>query len=294
MHATDLPAEHFGPGRVRMAVARVPDGLRPDFYRMHLQWPLLALALVFGTWTALRGDLWLADHLFAWEGNQWALRHAWITQQVIHQWGRDLSTAAWLAVLAALLMAFRRRDWASLRKPLVYLLLATALSTLLVAWIKSWSNVDCPWDIARYGGTRPYFGLLQDRPAGLPRGQCFPAGHAGGGYTWVALYFFLLVVKPRLRWWGLAVGLGTGLLFGISQQLRGAHFISHDLVAATICWTTAAVLYGTFWRKRDRAEWPVESRPAERTPTESGPVEGAPADLTPSGHTDAPSPVSNP
>lgn len=284
LHATDLPAEHPEPAPVRMGAARVPDGPHPGFYRMHLQWPLLALAMVFGVWTVLHGDLWLADRLFAWEGNQWALQHAWITQQVIHQWGRDLSTAAWLSVLVALLMASSRRDWAPLRKPLVYLLLATALSTLLVAWIKSWSNVDCPWDIARYGGTRPYIGLLQARPEGLPRGQCFPAGHAGGGYTWVALYFFLLMVRPRLRWRGLAIGLGMGLLFGISQQLRGAHFISHDLVAAAICWTTAAVLYGTFWRKRDRAKCAVDGKP----------IDGTPVDRTPSGQPDVPPLVSNP
>lgn len=265
-HAPDLSAERFelAPALVPAATT-VPNRRRPGFYRMHLQWPLLALATVFGTWTVLHGDPWLADRLYAWEGSHWALRHAWITQHVIHLLGRDLSTAAWLAALAAWLMACGRRDWAQLRKPLLYLLLATALSTLLVAWIKSWSNVDCPWDITRYGGTRPYIGLLQWRPEGLPRGQCFPAGHAGGGYTWVALYFFLLVVKPRLRWWGLAAGLGAGLLFGVSQQLRGAHFLSHDLAAAAICWTTATVLYGTFWRKPDRARSPVDRTPADQT-----------------------------
>jgi membrane-associated PAP2 superfamily phosphatase len=37
-------------------------------------------------------------------------------------------------------------------------------------------------------------------------------------------------------------------VFGISQQLRGAHFISHDLAAIAICWTCAVALHRLFWR----------------------------------------------
>jgi membrane-associated PAP2 superfamily phosphatase len=210
--------------------------------------PLLVLGVFFCAWTMLHGDVWLADRLYAWEGHAWALRHAHATQQLIHLLGRDVSAMAWLAVLAAWLVALGRAGLTALRKPLLYLLVATALSTLLVAWIKSWSNMDCPWDLARYGGTRPYVGLFALRPAGLERGVCFPAGHAGAGYTWLALYFFLTVVKPRLRWLGLGIGVGAGLLFGISQQLRGAHFLSHDIAAAAVCWSCAMALHAAFWR----------------------------------------------
>ncbi|QNP42117.1 phosphatase PAP2 family protein [Lysobacter terrestris] len=205
--------------------------------------------MVFTAWTLLHGDFWLADRLYAWEGHTWMLRHAWVTQTLIHLLGRDLSTAAWLVVLAAFVVASMRASWRHLRRPLLYLLVATALSTLLVAWIKSWSNIDCPWDLARYGGARAYFGLFEPRPAGMGRGVCFPAGHAGGGYTWLALYFFLLAVRPRLRWLGLAAGLSAGLLFGISQQLRGAHFLSHDLAAIAICWGSAVLMQRLFWRR---------------------------------------------
>lgn len=219
----------------------------PGFHALHLRGPLLALAVVFVAWTLLHGDLWLADRLYAWEGHQWALRHAWLTEQVIHKDGRTVSQVAWLTVVVLWLVACRRRDWAPLRRPLLYLLTATAASTLLVLVVKALSDMDCPWDLSRYGGSRPYIALFQWRPAGLGRGMCFPAGHASGGYTWLALYFFLLMVKPGLRWWGLAIGLGAGLLFGISQQLRGAHFLSHDLAAVAICWTCAVVLHRAFW-----------------------------------------------
>lgn len=220
---------------------------RPDFLRRHLQWPLLALAGLFVIASLLHADLWLADRLYAWEGHTWALRQAWLTQH-IHLVGRELSTAAWLVVLAAWLVANLRLGWGHLRRPLAYLLTATALSTLLVAALKHWSNVDCPWDLVRYSGTRPYVGLFELRPPGLGRGLCFPAGHASAGYAWLALYFFLDAVKPRWRSAGLVAGLAVGLLFGMSQQLRGAHFVSHDLTALAICWMCAVVVYRLLYR----------------------------------------------
>ena len=81
----------------------------------------------------------------------------------------------------------------------------------------------------------------------MPRAACFPAGHASAGYAWMALYFFFLATRPQWRWLGLAVGIVLGLLFGVVQQLRGAHFLSHDLWTAVICWSCALggyLLYG--------------------------------------------------
>ncbi|KQY50596.1 hypothetical protein ASD14_12695 [Lysobacter sp. Root494] len=242
----DHSADGFAPPRPAVRPVAVVE-THPHFLRSHLQWPLFVLACLFFVATVLHGDLWLADRLYALEGGRWALRHAWATQHLIHLLGRDVSTAAWLAVLAAWLVACTRSGWTSLRRPLLYLLAATALSTLLVSWLKTWSNVDCPWDLARYGGMRAYIGLFEWRPAGMGAARCFPAGHASGGYAWLATYFFLLAVKPQWRRWGLAVGIGAGLLFGISQQLRGAHFLSHDLAAIAICWTCAVALHCVFW-----------------------------------------------
>jgi membrane-associated PAP2 superfamily phosphatase len=226
---------HLGPG--------------PRFHLLHAGLPLIAFAALV-TWTmVLGGDQWLADRMYAWQGNQWVLRRDFVTEQLIHRLGRDISTMAWLTVLAAWIVARTRPGWGSLRRPLAYLLVSVAVSTALVAWVKSWSNMDCPWDLVRYGGAREYVGLFAMRPLGMPRGACFPAGHASGGYAWLALYFFLWSVRPRLRWLGLAVGAALGLVFGFAQQLRGAHFLSHDLWTLAICWTTSLGLFLWFRRR---------------------------------------------
>ena len=175
--------------------------------------------------------------------------------ETLNVWGVWLARLAifntWLLVVLAWVATHVLPDWRFLRRPLASLLVAVMLSTLLVAWVKSWTNMDCPWDLVRYGGDRRLIDLFALRPLGLRRGACIPAGHASAGNAWMALYFFFASVAPRWRWAGLAVGVGLGLLFGFTQQLRGAHFLSHDIWTAALCWATALLLYLPFRRDAD-------------------------------------------
>jgi membrane-associated PAP2 superfamily phosphatase len=41
----------------------------------------------------------------------------------------------------------------------------------------------------------------------------------------------------------LGFALGLGGVFGLAQQLRGAHFLSHDVWTLMICWLIALALY---------------------------------------------------
>nr|WP_297459092.1 phosphatase PAP2 family protein [uncultured Halomonas sp.] len=187
-------------------------------------------------------DFAVADRLFRWEGGDWSLKHHIVTESILHNGGRAVSEALGaLAILgfAASLMGSPLRAW---RRALGYLIAALAVSTVSVAILKQWVSMDCPWDLARYGGDMPFIGLFEQRPDGLPDAACFPAGHASAGYAWIALYFFFKATLPRWRWWGLTAGLSMGLAFGIAQQLRGAHFLSHDLWTLMICWTSSALL----------------------------------------------------
>ena len=212
--------------------------------------PLVAFVAANFVLLQLGGDRWIAGHLYLWEGGRWALRDAVATSTVIHQAGKQLSALAWLGVVACALVAWRRPAWRAWRRPLLYLALAVLLSTSLVAWMKSWTHVDCPWDLIGFGGTRDYHALLAALPAHAPRGHCFPAGHASAGYAWLALFFFFGQTRPRLRRVGLGVGLGMGLVFGIGQQLRGAHFASHDAWTLMICWVVALLLHRAMFARR--------------------------------------------
>jgi membrane-associated PAP2 superfamily phosphatase len=214
----------------------------------HLAVPLLAFVALNLLLLGLGGDRWVADRLYALQGHAWALQHAFVTDGLIHVGGKRLSVLAWLAVAGAWGLSFRMDSWRPWRAPLGRLALSVLVATTLVALLKGQTHMDCPWDLVRYGGDRPFVGLFQPRPPGLPDGRCFPAGHASAGYAWVALYFFFAATRPRLRRAGLAFGLVLGGLFGLSQQLRGAHFLSHDLWTVAICWSTAVACHWSVLR----------------------------------------------
>lgn len=244
---------HFQSGRSARFLPPAEFSSR-NFTRYHVWLPFGVASLLLAAIAGLGIDQRWADTLYAWEGHRWALRGALLTEFIVHRTGHAASIAAWCLAFAAWLISLRSEQGRRWRKPLGYLVLSTLLATGLVAWVKSWSNMDCPWDLVRYGGDRPFVGLLGVRPVGLERGLCFPAAHAGAGYAWFALYFFFGVVRPERRYCGLFAGLAAGLLFGFSQQLRGAHFVSHDIWSAGICWATVLVLYRLFWPAADALE----------------------------------------
>ncbi len=207
----------------------------------HLWLPLLAL-LLLSYWLMVRGgDQALADALYRAQGGHWRWQDAWLTEHLLHRGGRLASVIAGLLVAVAAVRAWRGpgRAW---RWPLTTLAASLALSTAAVSRLKAWTHVDCPWDLLRYGGDRPLLGLLEARHAGDVAG-CFPAGHASAGYAWIALYFFARTTRPQWRRVGLAIGLLAGMLFGFCQQLRGAHFLSHDMWSLAVCWGMALALF---------------------------------------------------
>ncbi len=216
----------------------------------HMWMPVAACLALSLLLIGMHGDLWLADRVYAMEGHAWTLQSGYITQDLLHAAGRQASKNGWFAlvlVFALSLCVDRMKPW---RWPLAYLLLATLLSTALVGLLKRWTNVDCPWDLLRYGGGNAYYSVLMHRPSILGHAKCFPAGHASAGYAWIALYFFFLRMRPQWRWWGLSFALGLGVLFGVTQQLRGAHFLSHDLWSLMVCWLTALGLYRVMLQRR--------------------------------------------
>ncbi|MHC9086340.1 phosphatase PAP2 family protein [Luteimonas sp. RIT-PG2_3] len=210
------------------ATAAIPRPWHPQAIAFLTVVLLVALALLANQ-SGL--DLWLADRIYAAQGFHWALRHHVLTCDVLHDGGRKVSQLAWAGVVIAWLVSRRIGAWRPWQGALGRLALSVLLATVLIAALKQLIPVYCPWDLVRYGGTANL---------GDGGGVCFPAGHASAGYAWMAL-----ARLPRTVLWrrvGLATGIAAGLLFGLDQQLRGAHFLSHDLWTAALCWAVAVVV----------------------------------------------------
>lgn len=187
-------------------------------------------------------DRYIADHIYLAEGSHWQLKNAWVTAILIHKGGKYLSIFLLLIIFALFIASAHVSDLKPWRKQFGYLLVASLLGALGVNLIKEISQVSCPWDFSRYGGHLDYLSLSEQLFV-RNGNQCFPAGHASAGYAWVALYFVGRYFQSSWRWWFLAFSLLLGMIFGIAQQLRGAHFISHDLWSFGICWMVSLTCY---------------------------------------------------
>lgn len=165
------------------------------------------------------------------------------TNEVLHTGGRWAVRILVAGVLTFWIAALARPTLHPYRRPAGYFLAATVLSVGLIGLLKTLTGVPCPWSLAEFGGTLPSAELFQPRPAGWTSSQCFPSAHASSGYALLALYFVFREHHKILARLGLTVGILAGLVFGIAQQSRGAHFLSHDLWSGFLVWMVALTLY---------------------------------------------------
>ncbi len=187
-------------------------------------------------------DTYLADLFYGLEGNHWQLKNSWITSVLIHKGGKYFSIFLLLVVISLWVSSYFIFSLAAWKNRFRYVVIASISGSLLVSIGKTLSNISCPWDFSRYGGSLEYISLL-DQLWIRNGSHCFPAGHASAGFAWVSLYFLGRQLRSSWRWWGLAAALMLGVIFGISQQLRGAHFISHDLWSFGTCWIVSLIFY---------------------------------------------------
>lgn len=221
-----------------LVLARVihPSSPPPTFRSSSaLRWTAGSLLFLLA-WDASGLDLLLAHWFGTSQG--FALRDHWLLSTVLHEGVRRLS---WLLVMGLSLAVWwpvgvlRRID----RSRRLQLVVSILLSLLVVVLIKRFSNTSCPWDLSEFGGLARYVSHWAWGVSDGGGAHCFPAGHASVGFALFGVYFALRETEPRMARWSLFAVLGAGLVLGIAQQARGAHFMSHTLWTGWLCWTAS-------------------------------------------------------
>ena len=218
-----------------------------------------ALVAVLGllgllAWDASGLDLALVQAVGTPEGFAW--RDAWWTSSVLHDGGRLLG---WLTLAALVVNIWRPWRKGPSRRERVAWVLITLAGLLLAPALKRVSATSCPWDLLAFGGVATYVSHWQFGATDGGPGHCFPSGHAVAAFAFFSGWFALRPHAPRAARWWLAGVLGLGLLFGGGQMLRGAHYASHTMWSAWICWTACALLSALLNPPR-AAPVPVASR----------------------------------
>lgn len=242
----------------------MPGPSRRDFYLINLGLPLLLAAVVFLLFDLTSLDRLISNLLLDPASGQFPLLHNQWFEKATHKWPRILpnwtgelavigsllsfiwprfaaypqSTASrmlntWRIAAVLRLTTRYRRDW-------LFVVVAFALSTTVIHYLKSHTSVYCPVETTLYGGSElrqewfENFTWLDKAGAG----RCWPGGHASSGFTLLALYF----VARRHRWAHarklLVAVLLLGLVFGTTRVLQGWHYMSHTFWAGIFVWLT--------------------------------------------------------
>lgn len=201
------------------------------------------------------------------------LRNHFLVSSVLHDGGRWLSGLL-LATLA--LDAWRPFVRGPGRRARIYWLAVVALGLVAVPLAKRFSATSCPWDLTEFGGHAAYVphwlpGLADGGP-----GHCFPSGHAVAAFAFFGTWFLWRDHRPRLARAVLLGVLALGAAFAWAQMARGAHFASHAMWSAWLCWTIAAAAQAAATRAQPGASRGRDERESPRA-AEPGALAPAPA-----------------
>lgn len=235
---------------------------RTSFYLNNLGAPLALAMIVFALFDLTNLDRWISNLLLDPVTGQFPLLHdAWF-EKITHKWPRVLPDwTGELAVVGTLLsfvwprfagrpnarrlleklhIAPLLRLTTRYRRDLLFVVVAFALCTLVIHYLKSHTGVYCPVETTLYGGTQPRLEWFENftwlDKAGP--GRCWPGGHASSGFTLLALYFVALHHRwPHARKLLLGILL-LGLVYGTTRVFQGWHYMSHTFWAGIFVWLT--------------------------------------------------------
>lgn len=264
------------------------------FYAYNFGIPLACAALVFLLFDMTRIDIAFSNLLFDPLTQTFPLDKIHLFEKITHKWARIIPNwTAEIALIGAMLSvvwplvnpqkhqrlgAFLERSKvapvlrfaADHRRDFLFVVVAFAVCTGVIHFLKSHTSVYCPIETTLYGGKMAHiewysnFQLFHEAGSG----RCWPGGHASGGFTMLALYF----VGRRYQWrfsssllWG---SLLLGFIYGTTRVLQGWHYMSHTFWAAIFVWfaclLTALAFYG-----RARLERPVLRKHEQCLPSQT-------------------------
>ena len=205
-------------------------------------------------WEWSRWDLPLTRLYGTAQGFEW--RDHWLTAKVMHD-GARLAGWAFFAWLLASVWRPSLLVAALPKRERIWWIATTLACVALIPLLKRASPTSCPWSLTQFGGEFARYvphwvvGLQDGGPGG-----CFPSGHASTAFAFLPGWFALRGHAPRLARVFLAMVVIGGFVLAWVQLMRGAHFLSHSLWTAWICWAVSAVSWHAIQGRWDRRRPP--------------------------------------
>lgn len=213
-------------------------------FQRDLAW-LLALLVAVLLWDQTGLDLAAMRAFGNPSGFPW--RDHWLTRGVLHEGGRALGYLVLFALIVNVwkpLPFARRLTRGERARWLATLLLCVAIIPLL----KAHSLTSCPWSLREFGGSAIHVSHWRWGIGDGGGGGCFPSGHASTAFCLLGGWFALRHQHAAAARLWLAGTLTGGVVLGVAQTARGAHYPSHTLWTAWICLAVCNVSFHALQR----------------------------------------------
>lgn len=128
------------------------------------------------------------------------------------------------------------------RKGIIVVILSAIFVPLSVGGLKKVTNMPCPKNEVHYGGVYPSTKVWESYPKAFNQSsiQCFPAGHASGGFALLSLFF--LFKSKRNKIITIMGALLVGWSMGFYKMLIGDHFLSHTFITMILAWLIVLII----------------------------------------------------
>lgn len=251
---------------------------RLTFYRNYLGLPLLLALLVFIAFDLTTLDRQISDMLYDPATRAFVFGHDRLFENITHRWARILPDWTGEFAMIGALLSFvwpllkSRSDklparvsgtlqwFFEYRRDFFFIVVAFALSTGVIHYLKSHTSVYCPVETTLYGGLELHKAWFENFTwfAEAGAGRCWPGGHASSAFSLFVLYF----VARRHRWQRantvLAIVIVLGCVYGTTRVLQGWHYMSHTLWAGIFVWLST-LWVALFFYGRSALQVPAQS-----------------------------------
>ena len=142
-----------------------------------------------------------------------------------------------LILLISLIFGRKNKLIQDYKTGLLIVIFSAVLIPSVIGGLKAITNTPCPKNLTYFNGCYPYVKVFDTYPSTFSQKEkveCFPAGHASGGFALLSLFFLFKSRKNRII--ALSFAMIIGWSMGIYKMLIGDHFFSHTFITMIIGW----------------------------------------------------------
>lgn len=197
---------------------------------------LLLVVIVFFGSTGV--DEYMQDYFFDAQTQSWMLDKKLQPYKFLFYNGiKNAIILVGVGILIFYIYAKKRGKFKTYQKGLLIVILSSILVPVVVGGLKKSTNMPCPHAQVRYGGkvnATAVWERYTDTNRPDDHKECWPAGHASGGFALLSLFF--LLKSRRNKSIIILVGLTVGWSMGVYKMIVGDHFFSHTAITMILAW----------------------------------------------------------